>query len=126
MDDRQYSGFWALGKQHGLGKYVVNEKLEDGTVKKKIKYGLWEDGKRIEWFTDDMVESIRSRREDYRSLFHKNTSSELVDARADFESPTNFESNMKKVLGKLTQLYNKNNAMAVNPLPPAPRAPRRN
>lgn len=105
---------------------MVNEKLEDGSSKKKVKYGLWEDGKRIEWFNDETVEAIRSRKEDYRAMFNKNTSSDLVDPRADFESPTNFESNMRKVLGKLTQLYNKNNAMAVNPLPPAPKAPRRN
>jgi hypothetical protein len=36
-------GYWCKGKQHGLGKYLVpNEE--------KMKYGLWEDGKRIKWF----------------------------------------------------------------------------
>jgi hypothetical protein len=33
-------GNWVNGKQHGLGKYEVPE---DGLV----KYGLWEEGKRI-------------------------------------------------------------------------------
>lgn len=42
-DGRQYSGWWYKGKQHGLGIYHVG----DGQTP---KYGLWEDGKRIEWF----------------------------------------------------------------------------
>ncbi len=43
LDGRQYTGYWANGKQHGLGIYT---KLDEN----KVRYGLWEDGKVVEWF----------------------------------------------------------------------------
>ena len=43
-DSRKYEGWWYGGKQHGLGIY------KDPT-KKKVKYGLWEHGTRIVWYT---------------------------------------------------------------------------
>lgn len=42
-DGRKYSGYWCRGKQHGLGTYVVPSE-------ERMKFGLWEDGKRIKWF----------------------------------------------------------------------------
>jgi hypothetical protein len=42
-DQRRYQGQWYRGKQHGLGSYQVPS---DNTV----KFGLWEEGKRIRWF----------------------------------------------------------------------------
>jgi hypothetical protein len=45
-DGRCYEGFWFRGKQHGIGTYLVPK---EG----KKKYGLWEDGKRIEWFSEE-------------------------------------------------------------------------
>ena len=36
-------GWWAKGKQHGLGRYLQEKE-------KKMKYGLWEYGKRIKWY----------------------------------------------------------------------------
>jgi len=45
-DGRTYEGYWFRGKQHGLGKYIVPKD-------EKVKYGLWEDGKRIEWFSEE-------------------------------------------------------------------------
>ena len=50
-DDRKYSGYWANGKQHGLGVYHVPK--ED-----RIKHGLWEDGKRVEWFKPESQEKV--------------------------------------------------------------------
>ena len=50
-DGRQYEGYWYKGKQHGIGVYY-NPK--DGST----KAGLWEDGKRIEWFSDDEINQI--------------------------------------------------------------------
>jgi hypothetical protein len=38
-------GYWYKGKQLGLGTYKTYEVNE-------MKYGLWEDGKRIKWFDD--------------------------------------------------------------------------
>jgi hypothetical protein len=44
-DGRGYEGYWASGKQHGLGIYSDSRR-------KSIKYGLWENGKRIAWFDE--------------------------------------------------------------------------
>lgn len=44
-DQRRYEGYWYKGKQHGLGTYLVPKDS-------RVKYGLWEDGKRIEWFNE--------------------------------------------------------------------------
>lgn len=43
-DGRKYEGWWHNGKQHGLGIYKDPRK-------QKIKYGLWEHGKRLTWFS---------------------------------------------------------------------------
>ena len=46
QDGRVYIGYWSGGKQHGLGTFKSPE--FEG-----LKYGLWEDGKRIQWFEDE-------------------------------------------------------------------------
>ena len=67
-DGRRYEGYWAQGKQHGLGKYIL-------PAETKEKYGLWEDGKRIEWFEDDSrIMKINNHEEDYRIYFRKDDS----------------------------------------------------
>ena len=66
-DGRKYEGYWAHGKQHGLGRYLIPQ---DG----KEKYGLWEDGKRTEWFDDEMAERIKAHTQDYRVYFRKEDS----------------------------------------------------
>ena len=50
-DGRCYEGYWYRGKQHGVGTYFVPKD-------EKLKFGLWEDGKRIEWFDQEQVSSI--------------------------------------------------------------------
>jgi len=62
-DGRCYEGYWYRGKQHGLGTYLVPKD-------EKKKFGLWEDGKRIEWFDEGKIEAINSGRFDYTTLFH--------------------------------------------------------
>ena len=62
-DARCYMGFWYKGKQHGLGKYVVPK--ED-----KTKFGLWEDGKRIEWFNESQVSQINNFSQEYTQFFN--------------------------------------------------------
>ena len=44
-DGRRYEGYWANGKQHGQGRYIVSNK--------EVKVGIWEDGKRIKWLEGD-------------------------------------------------------------------------
>lgn len=50
-DGRKYDGWWHKGKQHGVGTYV-------DTQKQSVKYGLWEHGKRLKWFSQEEVEAI--------------------------------------------------------------------
>ena len=46
-DGRVYKGNWLGGKQHGLGLYTVPGQ--------EVRCGLWEEGKRIEWFDKAQV-----------------------------------------------------------------------
>ncbi len=62
-DGRSYEGYWYKGKQHGIGTYVVPRE-------NKVKYGLWEDGKRIEWFNEAEVNAINTQKLDYTTYFH--------------------------------------------------------
>jgi len=58
-DGRVYIGFWCRGKQHGLGTYKTPEA-------QSLRYGLWEDGKRIAWFDDEnTIQAICNRTLDY-------------------------------------------------------------
>lgn len=50
-DGRKYDGWWYNGKQHGLGIYK-------DPSKGKVKYGLWEHGKRITWFSPQAIYQI--------------------------------------------------------------------
>jgi len=51
-----------LGKQSGLGIYKTNQT--------GFRYGLWEDGKRIEWFDEQTVEEIQRGEKDFRVFFN--------------------------------------------------------
>ena len=58
-DGRKYKGYWTRGKQNGIGNYIVSS--ED-----KLKFGLWEDGKRIKWFDQaSEVPLINNKQLDY-------------------------------------------------------------
>ena len=50
-DGRKYEGYWHKGKQHGLGIYTGS----DGS---SVKYGIWENGKRLKWFDDEKRDLI--------------------------------------------------------------------
>lgn len=78
-DGRLYEGYWYRGKQHGLGKYK-NEEQEFN-----IKYGLWEDGKRIKWFDHHSeIEAINKGALDYTIYFENKNSPFMTDPRANF------------------------------------------
>lgn len=40
-----------------------------------MKYGLWEDGKRIEWFSENDVQDIYAKKLDYTKFFNAHESS---------------------------------------------------
>lgn len=44
-----FAGFWAKGKQNGIGKYMDS---------KRNKFGIWNNGKRVKWFSE--YEDIQS------------------------------------------------------------------
>ena len=57
-DGRKYEGWWHKGKQHGIGKYVDDKQI-------KVKYGLWENGKRLKWFDEQSIKLINQLTLDY-------------------------------------------------------------
>mmetsp|Transcript_27862 Transcript_27862/g.31987 ORF Transcript_27862/g.31987 Transcript_27862/m.31987 type:complete len:159 (-) Transcript_27862:94-570(-) len=96
-DGRKYEGYWAFGKQHGLGRYFIPQ---DG----KEKSGLWEDGKRTEWFEPDVVAKINARSQDYRVYFRNDDSGSHCDEFATFERPPRFMKKVEAVVSKLDDL----------------------
>ena len=76
-DGRCYEGYWLKGKQHGIGTYLV---LKES----KVKFGLWEDGKRTEWFNEEEVKAINLHKLDYSTYFINNESIESADKNAAF------------------------------------------
>ncbi len=61
-ENKFYIGFWKEGKQHGLGKYIENS---------KIKYGLWNFGKKQKFFDneDDFLDNLGDNEEKCASFF---------------------------------------------------------
>ena len=66
-DGRKYEGYWAQGKQHGLGRYIIPQESQE-------RYGLWEDGKRIEWFENEQISDINNHRIEYKLYFRREDS----------------------------------------------------
>ena len=69
-DGRIYMGQWMRGKQHGLGVYQTVDQAS-GTPMVTIKHGLWEEGKRIEWFEKEAFDAINNGQKDFRNFFRK-------------------------------------------------------
>ena len=99
-DGRCYEGYWYRGKQHGLGTYYVPK--DD-----KVKYGLWEDGKRIEWFNETQVQSINTNQLEYTSFFHQADSERMVDAGAALCKPLHFQERLSELKSRIMQLNTK-------------------
>ncbi len=49
-DGRKYKGYWKNGKQHGEGEFFH-------TKENIWKKGIWMDGKRVQWKTDNTTET---------------------------------------------------------------------
>ena len=99
-DGRCYEGFWWKGKQHGIGTYIVPKE-------EKMKYGLWEDGKRIEWFNEEDVDQINSRELDYKQFFNQADSAEMVMPNASFRKPSGFDDKLSDIKRKIATLRSK-------------------
>ena len=96
-DGRCYEGYWWKGKQHGLGTYFVPK---EG----KVKYGLWEDGKRIEWFNEEDVADINLRRFDYKKFFNIANSADMVMKEATLQRPLRFDDRMLEIRRQVDEL----------------------
>jgi len=75
-----------------LGTYIV-----PGS---STKFGLWEEGKRIEWFEPDQHEKIIGGLLDYKMYFRKTESGFNVDPYATFEVPPKFHERVQRVIEK--------------------------
>ena len=62
------------------------------------KYGLWEEGKRIEWFEQDQIDKIQMGKLDYKMYFRKTESGFNVDQFATFDVPQKFHERVHKVI----------------------------
>jgi hypothetical protein len=102
QDGRRYEGYWYRGKQHGLGIYFQQKD-------QKPKYGLWEDGKRIQWFNEmAQVEAIAAGTFDYSQYFFNADSETMIERDASFSRPPYFDqklSELKKKIHKLTSRF---------------------
>ena len=96
-DGRRYEGYWWKGKQHGIGTYFVPKD-------EKVKYGLWEDGKRIEWFNDNDVADIQRKKYDYTRIFNAPESQYMIIPNSTFNKPDNFDQKMKEISHRIKKL----------------------
>lgn len=88
-DGRSYEGWWYKGKQYGLGKYT-NEEGKD-YIKIGLKYGLWENGKRIKWFTEEEAQKIEDGEIEYTNHLKNPMSIQIVRANTRFNPPNHFK-----------------------------------
>ena len=70
----------------------------------KVKYGLWEDGKRIEWFNETQVQAINNGQMNYTTFFHQTDSERMVEPNAHFYKPISFEERLAEVQRRIEEL----------------------
>lgn len=70
----------------------------------KLKYGLWEDGKRIEWFNENEVQLINQGKLDYTTYFNQTDSHEMVVRNATFSRPIGLDDKLSDLKRKIAQL----------------------
>ena len=108
-DRRSYEGYWHKGKQHGIGTYHVPK---DG----KKKFGLWEDGKRIEWFNETQVGAINNLQLNYTTFFHQTDSERMVEGDATFKKPRGFDDALAVVSRRIEELNIRAKSHTIGPL----------
>jgi len=62
-----------------------------------MKYGLWEDGKRIEWFDKETAQSIKDHKYDFTGHFKRQESAYYLEDQGSFNRPYNFDIRLKNV-----------------------------
>lgn len=69
-------------------------------AEQELKYGLWEDGKRIEWFDRETADNIVKGKVDFRQYFRRTESAAWVPETRSFGKPLNFDRNMSEMKKK--------------------------
>ncbi len=75
--------------------------------KRKIdetKYGLWENGRRIKWFTPEEVVRISEGTLDYAEFFELPKSKNEIPKGLGFEPPTNFDTLVNTVKSSFPEI----------------------
>ena len=89
VDGRKFKETWLTGKQHGLGTYV----LANGVA----KVGLWEDGKRLKWYTGENEELVACGDKDFRDDFNSEVYKTDTGFKSTLEMPQEFKDKMDEV-----------------------------
>ena len=96
-DGREFHGWWYQNKQYGPGKYFEQKGKGfslRGIDQDQPKYGLWENGRRIRWFTGEEVALISRGALDYTQFYELPKSKTEAPNGLSFEAPSNFESQL--------------------------------
>ncbi len=102
-DGREFNGWWFLNKQFGPGKYFEGNKgkteiaICDGVEDRQMKYGLWENGKRIRWFAADQVPLVNQGSLDYTEFYELPNSKTETPRGLGFEPPSNFDEQLNMI-----------------------------
>lgn len=93
-DGRIYEGWWYKGKQHGVGSYF-------DPVKKSLRYGLWENGKRVKWYDSQQQKDIEEKKLDYRKDFTEEVSGNAFPKLVTFSKPPEYDRKIQEIKLKL-------------------------
>lgn len=89
-------GNWVRGKQHGIGCYIQ-------AGEEQLKYGLWEDGKRVKWFSYEEVALIKKGKLDYTE-FYNNPHAHSLDTMVGFEPQEDFIERINFVKRRIAEI----------------------
>jgi len=76
--------------------------------KDDVKYGLWENGRRIKWFTPDEVSKINEGTLNYADFFELPKSKDEMPSGLGFEPPTNFDTLVSVVKTSFPEIEQEN------------------
>jgi hypothetical protein len=66
-----------------------------------VKYGLWENGKRIRWFDEQTIKLISQRTVDYTTFFTEPESINSVRPNSGFNQPSDFNQKLQSIKRQL-------------------------
>ena len=66
-----------------------------------MKYGLWENGKRVKWFDEQSIKLINQRTFDYTTSFTEEESANHARANSTFLKPEDLDFHINKIKREL-------------------------